>query len=220
MGAPNVINDAYRRYDDDVAGGITAQTPLNAVDTDWSQTAAVKFHVAMLVTENNNGNANNYTYRLEYNLGGAGWNDVTTSTPIQAVTADNCNTSTSASYGTTALTTGATIQATEYNNNGSDGNAVTLKNSSFELTTCLQIDSAQVTNGDTIQLRLTNAGVALVDTTIPTITVIDDATAARQLKRYNGSSWVGVPIKRYNGSSWVEVQLKRYNGATWDTLSG
>ena len=221
MGAPNVINDAYRRYDDDVAGGITAQTALNAVDTDWSQTAAVKFHVAMLATENNNGNAAGLNFRLEYNLGGAGWNDVTTSTPIQAVTADNCNTSTSASYGTTALTTGATIQATEYNNNGSDSNTVALKNSSFELTTCLQIDSAQVTNGDLIQLRLTDAGTPLdADTTIPTITVINDAAVARQLKRYDGADWVGVPIKRYDGAAWVEVQLKRYNGATWDTLSG
>lgn len=172
MGMPTVINDAFRAYDDDVAGAITAQTALFAVDTNWTQAVDVKFHVAMLATETAGGNASGYNFRLEYNRNSTGWNDVTGSTPIQATAATNCTTSDAASYGTTALTTGATIQATEYDNAGGDSGSVSLSSSSFEYTTCLTIDSAQVANNDTIQLRLTNAGTALdADTTIPTITV-------------------------------------------------
>lgn len=176
MGKANVINDAFRHYDDDVSGAITAQTALHAVDTNWTQSVDVKFHVAMLATETAGGNAAGYLYRLEYNLNSGGWNDVTTSTPIQATTPTNCTTSDAASYGTTALTTGATIQATEYDTGGGDSASTDLSSSSFEYTTCLTIDSAQVADTDTIQLRLTNAGTALnADTTIPTITVSEVA---------------------------------------------
>jgi hypothetical protein len=170
--AANVINDAFRAYDDDVSGGIASQTALFAVDTNWTQAVDTKFHVAMLATETAGGAANNYTYRLEYNLNSGGWADVTASTPIQSVAPTNCTTSDAASYGTTALTTGATIQATEYDTGGADSASVSLSSASFEYTTCLQIDSGQVADTDTIQLRLTNAGTALdADTTIPTITV-------------------------------------------------
>lgn len=170
--AANVINDAFRLYDDDVSGAITAQTALAAVDTNWTQEVDTKFHVAMLATETAGGSANNNNFRLEYNLNSGGWNDVTTTTPIQAVAPTNCTTADAASYGTTALTTGATIQSTEYDTGAGDSAPVTLSNSSFEYTSSLQIDSAQVADTDTLQLRLTDAGTALdADTTIPTITV-------------------------------------------------
>lgn len=170
--SPIVINDAFRGYEDDVSGAITAQTPIAAVDTNWTQDVDTKFHVALLATETAGGDAKSIPFRFEYNLNGGGWLDVTNTTPIQAVSATNCTTADAASYGTTALTTGATIQATEYDTGGADAAPVSLLSSSFEFTTCLQIDSAQVANNDTIQLRLSNAGVALdADTTIPTITV-------------------------------------------------
>ena len=169
---PNVINDAFRHYDDDVSGGIASQTALHAVDTNWTQAVDVKFHVAMLATETGGAEAASHNFRLEYNLNSGGWVDVTTTSAVKAVTADNCTTTDGSSYGTTALTTGATIQATEYDNNGSDSGAVVLAaNASFEYTACLMLDSTLVAPSDSIQLRLSNAGTALdADTTIPTIT--------------------------------------------------
>jgi hypothetical protein len=170
--AANVINDGYRGYQDDVAGAITAQTAIAAADTNFTQDADAKFHMALIATETAGGDANNELFRLEYNLAGGGWLDVTTSTPIQAVAPTNCTTTNGSSYGTTSLVTGATIQATEYDTDGADAASVSLNNSTFEYTTCLQIDSAQVSDGQTFQLRLTNAGTALdADTTICTITI-------------------------------------------------
>ncbi|MDH3582143.1 MAG: hypothetical protein OEM91_16155, partial [Hyphomicrobiales bacterium] len=166
---PNVIMDAFRVYDDDVAGGITSQTALAAVDTNWTQDVDVKFHVALMATETAGGGANNYNYRWQYKLNAGSWTDLTTTSPIQAVVADNCTQADDSGYGTTALTTGATIQATGYDNDGDDTPNISLTSSSFECTTCLTIDSAQVADEDTIQLRMTNAGTALdADTTIPT----------------------------------------------------
>lgn len=187
----NVINDAFRGYLDDVSGGIASQTAIAAVDTNWTQDADAKFHVAMLATETAGGSASNYNYRLEYNLNGVGWNDVTAATPIQAVSPTNCTTGDAASYGTTALTTGAAIQATEYDSGGGDGASVSLSSASFEYTTCLQIDSGQVSDSDTIQLRLTNSGTALsADTTIPTITVNIAATIHSRTAAISGASGV------------------------------
>lgn len=172
----NVQNIGFRAYADDVAGGITSQTALFAADTNWTQAVDTTFHVAMRVAEVNGGDANNYAYSLQYNLNSTGWADVTTTTPIQAATATNCTTADNASYGTTALSNGATIQATEYCNNADAANNVSLNNAAFEKTSCLTIDSAQVADSDTIQLRLTNNGTALdADTTIPTITVSEAA---------------------------------------------
>lgn len=171
----NVINDAFRAYDDDVAGGITSQTALFAVDTNWSQDADVKFHVAMLATETAGGAANNYALAVQYRKNGGTWTDLTSTTtdPIYAVVADNCTTSDNTSYGTTALTTGATIQDSEYCNDGGATGNVSLSSSSAEKTTCLIIPSAQNSNSDTIELRLTDNGTPLdADTTIPTITVV------------------------------------------------
>jgi hypothetical protein len=191
---PNVINDAFRGGYDDVVGGITSQSPIAAVDTNWTQAVDTKFHVVMLATETAGGDATSYNFRLEYNLNSGGWNDVTTSTPIQAVAPTNCTTADASSYGTTALTTGATIQATQYDTDGTDSATVSINNASIEYTTCVQIDSAQVANNDTIQLRLTNAGTALdADTTIPTITVSEAAPDALLADDIESASNVTAP---------------------------
>ena len=192
----NVINDAFRAYDDDVAGGITSQTALFAVDTNWSQDADVKFHVAMLATETAGGSASNYNFSVEYRKNGGTWTDLTTTTtdPIYALVADNCTTTNNASYGTTALTTGATIQATEYCNDAGAVSNVSLSSSSFEKTTCLIIPSAQNANNDTIELRLTNNGTQLdADTTIPTITVVVPVPDALLADDVETTSEVGSP---------------------------
>jgi hypothetical protein len=39
------------------------------------------------------------------------------------------------------------------------------------------------------------------------------------IKRYNGSSWVNVPIKRFNGSNWVDVDVYKYDGSKWVKLT-
>lgn len=170
----NVINDAFRGYEDDTAGAITAQTAIAAVDTNWTQAVDTKFHVAMLFTETAGG-SQNVAPQLEYNHNSGGWNAISGTSPIQTTTPTNCTTTDATSYGTTALTTGATIGGTEYSTDGLGGNQ-SVSSSSAEFTTCVTIDSAQVADTDTIQLRITDSGTPLnADTTIPTITVSEAA---------------------------------------------
>ena len=157
---PNTILDAFRGFEDDTAGAIPAQAAIAAVDTNWTQAADAKFHVAFLITETA-GASEAVTPRVEYNINGGAWNDVTALTPIKAVLPDNCTTTDLASYGTTALTTGATgLAATEYDTAGDDFANVALNSTSREITGCFTIDSAQVSNSDVINLRVTNAGTS------------------------------------------------------------
>ena len=39
------------------------------------------------------------------------------------------------------------------------------------------------------------------------------------LKKYNGSSWVDVPLKKWNGSAWVEPEVKKWDGSKWVVLN-
>lgn len=38
---------------------------------------------------------------------------------------------------------------------------------------------------------------------------------ATYVKKWNGSSWVEVPVKRWNGSGWVDAYTYKWNGSAW-----
>jgi len=157
MDSANTIVDAFRGFEDDTAGAITAQTAIAAVDTNWTQAVDSTFHVAFLITETVGVNEA-VAARFEYSLNSGTWTTISNTSPIQFTTPTNCTTTTGASYGTTALTTGATILSTEYDlTTGDYGNTV-LNNQSKEVCACLTIDSAQVADSDTLDVRVTDAG--------------------------------------------------------------
>lgn len=210
----NVINAGFRAYQDNVAGGITSQTAIAAADTNWTQATGAKFHVAMRVTETAGGSANNYNYTLQYSLNGGTWTDISTTSPVQNVTPTNCTTVNGASYGTTALSNGATVLATEYDTSGSSASNISLTSQSYEQTSCLRIDAAQVANNDTIRLRLTNNGIPLnADTTIPTITVSEAPPAPISATATNTLGPVTV-------SATGNLVLDPINGTATNSLSG
>lgn len=167
---PILRNSGFRFYDDNVSGAVTAQTALALANSNITRTVGQKFHAALRFSEVA-GADTSMAPRLQYSLNSGAWTDVNTTSPIQAAAPTNCTTADNASYGTTALSNGLTVVATEYDSNGSDGTSRTLNNSSAEYTTCLVIDSAQVNNSDNIRLRLTNAGTAIEDIAVSEITV-------------------------------------------------
>ena len=97
----NTTNAAFRLYDDDVAGAITAQTALAAANTNATIAVDTTFHAVLRWNETAGSNAS-IAGRMEYNLNSGGWNDITTSTPIQSTTPTNCTTVDSTTYATNA----------------------------------------------------------------------------------------------------------------------
>lgn len=39
------------------------------------------------------------------------------------------------------------------------------------------------------------------------------------INKYNGSSFVDVPVKKWNGSAWVEPEVKKWDGSKWVVIN-
>ena len=174
----------------DDAAGLNTSTGFGTENGNWTQAVDTVFR---LRTQQNDTAAStktaNYTFGLEYQINGTGgFAAVTASTPIQSVA--------SAQFNDDDATTSAQLTAgagTFVNGRGDENAAapssgnITLGNGAghTEIEWALLIDSAQVSNGDTIEVRTTGGNAAAA--TFPTITVsestsetitVDEATMA------------------------------------------
>jgi hypothetical protein len=172
---PTWVQSAYRGRSGDTVAINDNTTWAANLNVGWSQDVDVTFRVRIEVEETATANQNNtLSPQLEYNLGGAGWNPVTTtSSVVKAVASGQFN---EGDATTNILSSSALgFVASTGSEDGLAGNA-TLSNQHTEAEFSVQILSGDVVNNDTIELRISNAGVALnTYSQTPSITVVEAA---------------------------------------------
>lgn len=180
MTCPAAYNQkAFRGRNDD--GDEATATWIATQNSNWTQAVNANFRVRLEVQETAGCAGANKQWRLQYNLAGAGYVNVTdTSSVVRSFASPNLA---DAANLTDQLTVGTgTFQgATGFDevNGICGGNSMDVAASGHaEAEFCIQILSGDVTDGQTLTLRITDNGTAFAayDAT-PTITVSDPFTA-------------------------------------------
>jgi hypothetical protein len=174
--------DSFRGRDDDVALNSATFNGGGGLNTNWSQAVSVNFRVRWLIQETAGDSGADKQYELWYDLNGAGYVEMTASTPIQpAATTQYAN------GDTTTQVLGSGTYVTGESAGGVDdatdtGNIDWAGNDEAEMEWALTIDTAQVSNNDTIALRVRRAGGGILEsyTNTPTITVVKADTGLAQ----------------------------------------
>jgi hypothetical protein len=172
---------AFRGRNDD--GNETTATWKALQNTNWSQDVDTNFRVRLEVQETAACAKNNVVWRLQYNLNSAGWVDCSaTSSVVRASASANF---TDGAATTNQLTVGTgTFQGGAASTGGMDEGDCNAGGASMDLVASghaeaefsVQIRSADVSNGDTVQLRITDSGTAFASyTATPSITVSEAA---------------------------------------------
>jgi hypothetical protein len=169
--SPQYTQDSFRVRNDN--GGETDSTWTEAANTDWTQMVDKNFRARFLVQETAGIADSSKTFQLEYNLNGGGWNDVTGSSAVikATVTAnvtDGVDTTQQLGSGLFATPNGGFDEA-----DGQVGSMNFAGSDEVELEFSLQIVGSDVSNGDTIQLRV--KGLDTYANT-PTVTVTGAGT--------------------------------------------
>lgn len=186
--SPNVVQQSFQGRNDD--GLLAAATSIAAVNTAFTQAGGSPFRLRFLLEETAGGDAKNATFVLEHNINGGGWVVTSTTTPAQltasAFVADG--TAVSQLLGSGSFVTG------EFDSNGTINTPVTLTSQQTEYEYCVELDSSQLSNNDSIQFRVTDSGVALAGyTNTPTITASIIATDALLANDLSSGSSVDAP---------------------------
>lgn len=160
--------DAFRGRNDD--GNETTATWKDSLNINWLQAVDTNFRTRILI--GHSGLLVSLTPQLEYNLNGAGWNPVTTASSVcKAVNSTNITDG----EATTQQIGAGSFVAGEVSEDGI-GAAIALTGTvETEVEYVLQIVATDVVDGDIVELRVTNAGVALdVYTQTPAIVVSEN----------------------------------------------
>ncbi|NIQ91673.1 MAG: DUF2341 domain-containing protein, partial [Deltaproteobacteria bacterium] len=163
--------DSFRARNDN--GDETTSTWTAAANTNWTQMVDKNFRVRFLVQETSGIADSGKTFQLEYNLNGGGWNDVTGSSSVVKATAtanvtDGANTTQQLGSGTYVPTNAGFDEA-----NGQVGSMDFAGSDEVEVEFSLQIVGTDVSNSDTIQLRVNGLDTY---TNTPTVTVTGAGT--------------------------------------------
>lgn len=165
MTNPVTVQSDFRLRNDD--GSQTTATWVANQNTNANAFTDRNYRIRHNIRETNN---RSFTLdaRLEYNKGGAGWNAVNASS-------SNVRSSASANFAdgdtTTEQLAGAgTFTAGRMEEADGQAAAISIQNQDTEVEHCFQIRSADVASGNTIQLRITDAGT-LLTTYSQTITI-------------------------------------------------
>lgn len=229
MGQPTFNQLTHRIRDDD--GNETTATWLAAqgADYEWDVVAKTNIRVRFLVDEQNVKAWSSLTFNVYYSLNSAAYAAVGAGTPIQYATSSNYSNGDDC---TSQLTGGSGSFLSNNNGMMSGANAATNTgaiNNYFEVEICLKVDAAQVSNTDTIDLRVyesTNALNSYVDT--PRLTVAGlPGNVVSTAAWFGGmqSSWGG-PFVDGNGNLYLILndrtnknQIKAWKstngGSTW-----
>lgn len=188
MGAATINQAAFRSYDDD--GTESAATPIAAINADWSQDVDTIFRMRFVITETGGGMASNLTPQLEYNLASAGWNPVNaTSSVVQSVASAFVS---DGAHCTQRVGSGTFVGSQDGWDSGdglAGGANFDLTSNESETEFCVQILSGDVTDGQTLQLRATNAGTVFTNyNQTPTITVVESGSIASGAASSTGAS--------------------------------
>ena len=174
-GTPAWVQVSFRLRNDD--GSESAATWVAAINTNASLNVDTNYRVRFGV--HNAGTASgDLVAQLQYNLASAGWNNVSGSSSVVRASlsthfADDAATTEQMGGARTFLTAEPGMDE----DNGRAGElGVNIQDvtEEWEVEYCFQIRSADVTNGQTLQLRLVNTATAFTTyTNTPTITVIE-----------------------------------------------
>ena len=177
MASATVNQWAFRGRNDD--GNETTATWKAALSTNWSQTVNENFRVRIGVSVSSGTFSPPGVY-LQYNLNGAGWNNVTTTSSVVKGTDSTHMTDGAAT--TEQLAGPDSFVSGLYSETGQTGadSVAFLQETEYEF--CCQILSSDVANGDTVQLRVTNLGTPISGyPAVPSITVVDPFGGAQHL---------------------------------------
>ena len=169
----------FRGRNDD--GNETTATWKAVQGADWTQRVDTNFRIRFLIQEGAACGKNNVVWRLQYNLASAGWVDCSATSSVVRASAsanvgDGAATTTQLTGGTDTFVGGTSPTG------GFDEGDCNAGGASMDLTAsdhcepefCVQLRSADVADGQTFQLRVTDAGTAIAAyTDTPTITVSD-----------------------------------------------
>lgn len=172
MQSPAYDQSDFRGREDD--GGESAATWITTTNTDWTELYTDVFRLRLAVTETNGGSTGGgVEFQLQYNLNGAGWNNITTSSSVvQATTSEYFADGDT----TTQQITTNTFTGGEMAEDGIAGDVNKIEFSGNDINECewkLDFVDADVSNNDTIQFRAILGDGTLLDsyTNTPTVTV-------------------------------------------------
>lgn len=172
----------FRGRNDD--GNETTATWKATAGTNWTQAVNTNFRVRFDMQEGAACGKNNVVWRLQYNLAAAGWVDCSAISSVVRASASanftdgaattNQLTGDTGTFQGGAASTGGMDEG-DSNAGGASMDIAASGNSECEF--CVQIRGADVTDGQTVQLRVTDSGVAVAAyTATPTITISDPVT--------------------------------------------
>jgi hypothetical protein len=225
-GASQYDQDSFRARNDN--GDESTAIWMAAANTNWTQMVDKNFRLRFLVQETSGISEWDKSFQLEYNLNGGGWNDVTGASSVvkagaTANVTDGADTTQQLGSGTYPPTNDGFDEAdglvggTSLDFSGND---------EVEVEFSLQIVGTDVSNGDTIQLRVKGLDTY---TTTPTMTVTgagfdiifkaeDDATCGgtglapcildHEIEAYDETNdllvaWVRIPVLDYNSNTTI-----------------
>jgi hypothetical protein len=173
MGKPyNFDQDSFRGRDDTQT--LNSSTFTHDLNTGWTQDVDEVFRVRFLIQETNGGDTGSKQFKWQYNTG-SGYTDVSGTSPLQWAN--------SGQYADDDATTQVLGSGSFTAGDGSEGDNITTSvdvtaNNETEFEGAFYIDSAQVDNNDTIDLRMVESDgtVFIAYTNTPTITVSEAGT--------------------------------------------
>ncbi|MGD8764382.1 MAG: DUF2341 domain-containing protein, partial [Desulfobacteraceae bacterium] len=184
---PAYDQDAFRARNDD--GNETTATWKAAANTNWTQKVDENFRVRFVVQETAGISDNDKSFQLEYNLNGGGWNDVTGASSVvrswaSPNVADGVDTAQQVGSGT-FVTPNAGFDEV---NGQTGGTSLDFSGSDeVELEFSLQIRSVDVSNDDTIQLRVKGLNTYANTPTVTVTGILEFVQAAFRGRNNDGS---------------------------------
>lgn len=164
---------AFRGRNDD--GNETTATWKANQDVNWTQAVDTNFRIRFQLQEGAACAGANKVWRMQYNKNSAGWVDCSASSLVVRASAspnlaDGANLTTQLTGGTGTFIGLTGFDEVDCNAGGASMDVAASGNSECEFS--VQIRSADTVNGDSVQLRVTDAGTAIASyTSTPTITV-------------------------------------------------
>lgn len=162
----------FRGREDD--GSETAASWIDTAGSNWTQTVDANFRVRFLIQEVAGGMTNNQEFKFQYNLAGAGENDITTTSSV--VRAFGSGNFTDDAATTEQMAGSQTFFTGAMNDDDLVGEATQLdftSSSETEIEGCFQIRGVDVSDAQTLTIRVveSNGTTFAGGHTSPTITV-------------------------------------------------
>lgn len=162
---------AFRGRNDN--GNETTASWKANINTNWNQPVDTKFRVRFGIQESGAGTASGtLTGQLQYQLAGGGWNNVTTSSSVcRAVASGDAGGPYDGTATTEQLNQSQPFKAGSISEDGLAGAVSLAGDDETELEYVLTIQSADVTNGQALELRVNDGTTTPTWTQIPSITI-------------------------------------------------